>query len=651
MSTWSAPSGGERSAKLPRWSSGPPADLSAEINDFLQKYGSARRGRDRGAHYPEGTKHLRAALDNPCVQKSGLEANIPARDPKHRDPVRTLERHRDDAVVLEWLLRTMHRDLFLRGLKPDRLKTFDLRIRACFYLMIKAEEPGFRIEEWTAKRPLKLPQRKWSTDQQAVIDGINAGVSVSDANVSVNSRYLMVTGGPGTGKTEVVIHAAVEAAAQGCHVLIACPVGALIKTYKEKLPPNDNIVVETIHSSFRITRRRDEQYIPPGRLRHYDLIIFDEISQQDPEVWAQVRVALAEMAPGPFVCFVGDFQQLQPVGGKSTLQAALERQVQVGSLQHIKLRQHEAARCNDKVMLDFLVKIREQQPTRAELRCFFHGRFLPANLDRSVAAAKRWEATSGKALAFLTVTNKGAAEINERRIAQDFPDAWRRRGVDGVPGDSGAGGGTMVFEPGMRIRLTQNVDKDRGFVNGAMGTIVEVLQKSVFILRSDHGVLILVHPVVRPRRDSCDSEYVTFMPCTYGYAMTMRRAQGSTLDAVALFFDRPVPDRGYSYVGSSRVRCRACLFHVGRVRRTDWLPVGGDTRDFGEQVRRSAASISGSEDELDDEMTESDGDSESEYECGDEFLSESDVEVDGDDEGFFSEGRCTECEDDIAGLF
>ena len=40
----------------------------------------------------------------------------------------------------------------------------------------------------------------------------------SDANVQPTSRYLLVTGGPGTGKTEVVIHAAVEAAAQGCRM-------------------------------------------------------------------------------------------------------------------------------------------------------------------------------------------------------------------------------------------------------------------------------------------------------------------------------------------------------------------------------------------------------------------------------------------------
>ena len=60
----------------------------------------------------------------------------------------------------------------------------------------------------------------------------------------------------------------------------------------------------------------------------------------------------------------------------------------------------------------------------------------------------------------------------------------------------------------------------------------------------------------------------------YGYATTMRRAQGATLEGVGLLFDRRKPDRGYAYVGTSRAKLRSSVFHVGRLRQTDWLPVG-----------------------------------------------------------------------------
>ena len=62
----------------------------------------------------------------------------------------------------------------------------------------------------------------------------------------------------------------------------------------------------------------------------------------------------------------------------------------------------------------------------------------------------------------------------------------------------------------------------------------------------DHDYLrrfLLIHPV------SMDGE--TFMPVTYAYAITIRRAQGSTLETAVLWFDHRCPaDRGCAYVGA-----------------------------------------------------------------------------------------------------
>ena len=66
----------------------------------------------------------------------------------------------------------------------------------------------------------------------------------------------------------------------------------------------------------RITRKADEQYIPPGRLRTFDLIVYEEISQLEDTVWQQVRTAVTELNPHPFVSFVGNFKQLQPAHGE-----------------------------------------------------------------------------------------------------------------------------------------------------------------------------------------------------------------------------------------------------------------------------------------------------------------------------------------------
>ena len=53
------------------------------------------------------------------------------------------------------------------------------------------------------------------------------------------------------------------------------------------------------------------------------------------------------------------------------------------------------------------------------------------------------------------------------------------------------------------------------------------------------------------------------------------------------------PDPGYAYVGASRCRTAAGLYHFGRIRRSDWRPVGG-CED--EQKFRSDYSEASSED-------------------------------------------------------
>ena len=86
-----------------------------------------------------------------------------------------------------------------------------------------------------------------------------------------------------------------------------------------RLPPSNLITMETIHASFKVTRDKDKQYDPPGRLRHYDLIILDEVSQIDEKVWRGLQTAINELNPCPFIVFVGDFQQLQPIFGEHAL--------------------------------------------------------------------------------------------------------------------------------------------------------------------------------------------------------------------------------------------------------------------------------------------------------------------------------------------
>ena len=174
------------------------------------------------------------------------------------------------------------------------------------------------INEWALRRPTALPTRDWSEEQAAVLEYIRMGVHVSDANVAyshdVKSRFVYINGEPGSGKSEAVTYAAVEAASKGANVLIGCPTGVLVSSYRDRLPCNERITVETIHSAWQIARKADAHtHNPPSRLRRYELIILDEVSQLDNVVFRILLKAILELPQKPLVVFVGDLCQLQPV--------------------------------------------------------------------------------------------------------------------------------------------------------------------------------------------------------------------------------------------------------------------------------------------------------------------------------------------------
>ena len=103
--------------------------------------------------------------------------------------------------------------------------------------------------------------------------------------------------------------------------------------------------------------------------------------------------------------------------------------------------------------------------------------------------------------------------------------------------------------------------------------------------------------------------------------MTIRRAQGATLNKACLYFDHSFPcDRGYAYVGTSKVRRQQDVFLMGKLRRSDWLPVGGGREP--EQVHRGVNS-----DDSDQKMkaeiraqAETDSDNDSSQESENELL-------------------------------
>lgn len=170
---------------------------------------------------------------------------------------------------------------------------------------------------------------------------------------------------------------------------------------------------------------------------------------------------------------------------------------------------------------------------------------------------------------WLTCTNRGASEVCE--AALELAGITRSELESGFFCDPTTESKLrIVAKPGVYIRLARNLDKKRGFVNGAIAVIVYSLDgNAVFVARLvGSGNLVLVHPI--------REQGATFLPCCYGYATTIRRAQGADMFHGCVYMDqlKRVASRGYAYVACSRFKSRSGCYLYGKARVSDFLPVG-----------------------------------------------------------------------------
>ena len=194
-------------------------------------------------------------------------------------------------------------------------------------------------------------------------------------------------------------------------------------------------------------------YAPPSRLRQFDLFLIDEASQIEDGITQRLRLALSELPQDPVIVVAADHRQLRPIaGGSEILQWCLQMDAHYLTIVH---------RTNDQVLLDFLHQVRKEQPTRDFLSNFYRERHLHRDMAIAVYQGMQLQARRGQHFMWLCVTNKGAAGINGMALAYEGVAVAGRK--LGFAGDAKAGAGTMFIRAGLWIRLTLNLDKQRGF--------------------------------------------------------------------------------------------------------------------------------------------------------------------------------------------
>ena len=120
-------------------------------------------------------------------------------------------------------------------------------------------------QHWdTVNRP-KHRHLQWGEKQAEVLALVTERTSYEDEEVKRTSRrWLYISGSPGSGKSAVLLEAALRAARQALRVLIVCPTGQLVHSLKAQLPELDgieNIQIDTIHGVLQYKRPHVLQHV------------------------------------------------------------------------------------------------------------------------------------------------------------------------------------------------------------------------------------------------------------------------------------------------------------------------------------------------------------------------------------------------------
>lgn len=379
--------------------------------------------------------------------------------------------------------------------------------------------------------------------------------------IELTSSNLLIMGQAGTGKSRFINYLK---SATNKRVVCACPtaVSAL------------NIGGQTIHSLFQIPPR-DFIMLDLVKLKAKtrnillatDVLVIDEISMVAPDLLDAMdylaRAARHSNAPfgGIQVVAIGDLFQLPPVITRDAMDF-YAREYEYSNAYFFDSHAYKRAdfltfnfdmvyRQSDRALLDNLMRLRSGDISALN---FFNN----CRIDDPERRANAVIITPFRAV---------ADRINTERLNQiNAPEVVYNGELSGTfPERDVPAPLNLTLKPGALVVFVKNSDK---WHNGSMGVIKSLGPREITVeLLNTSRDVVTVKPEkwskIEYARDDHDhlvenevGAYKQF-PLALGYAMTIHKSQGKTLDAVVVDISRGAFAHGQTYVALSRTRCAA----------------------------------------------------------------------------------------------
>ncbi|MDR3208956.1 MAG: AAA family ATPase [Rickettsiales bacterium] len=385
---------------------------------------------------------------------------------------------------------------------------------------------------------------------------------------------MLILGSAGTGKSTFITYLK---NASHKKVICACPtaVSAL------------NIGGQTIHSMFQIAPRDFifPEFLklkskPRNVLATADLLVIDEISMVSPDLLDAMDILCrqARKNDGPFgglqVLAIGDLFQLPPVISRA---AEPYYEQEYGSKNAYFFDSHVYKRAVfSHASFDFVYRQSDSELLEhlTELR--------GGHAENSLSFFNSLKIEDGERLknaVIITPYRRIADAINGARLSEiDAPEVLYRGKTEGnFEGRDLPSPEELVLKVGTLVVFTKNDSKHR-WHNGSMG-IVKELGTAIKVKLLGGNEIVEVKPEKWEKMEYSHDELgkltenevgsYTQFPLMLGYAMTIHKAQGKTLDAVIVDISRGAFAHGQTYVALSRTRSARDMHIASELRPRD----------------------------------------------------------------------------------
>lgn len=386
------------------------------------------------------------------------------------------------------------------------------------------------------------------------------------AAAALRSRFCVITGGPGTGKTRtisVILALLAEFSPEPPRVLLAAPTGKAAARMTEALSQTTHHAAVTLHRLLGIRPQSATPWHHAGNPLVADVVIVDEASMIDLALMAKL---FAATPPGTRLILLGDRDQLASVEAGHVLGDICEAAAATGGAGFHALQRNFRFSSESGIQkLSAAVNRGETEPALALLAKpseNLTGRPLPApgalagQLRELILQAHRrtmQAATPGEALlvqsAFriLCAIRGGPYGVDHlNRLAESI--------LAGFIQPAGR------HYPGRPIMILQN-DYNLGLFNGEIGVLLPNPSDTTELrayFPDASGQLRSIHAARLPEHETA-------------WAMTVHKSQGSECDRVLLILpdrDNPVLTRELVYTGLTRARTAAEVWYSAPVFKT-----------------------------------------------------------------------------------